>query len=537
MAKKTKTETQKLQKDAANFASDPTQFRTYRVKKLQELYSDDPSLKRRLNQTTSYRSTTYANAKAVREALDKALTNRQSVVETSKKLYATNPIYASVVDYISNMYMWRYKVLPHKNYTKSKAKAKKQLKEEDFGLMYSLMLEVVDGLSIETKFPAMLSLLYINGAVYFTTVCDEESVSIDTVLLPDQYCRKVGETQYGSSIIQFDFSYFQNLGANKDDLKEVLRSFPKEFQKGYNRYLADANERWQTLDPHFSSALLLNEMSIPTYFYLMGGILDYERYQDNELERNENLLKYLVVHTMPHYEDNLIFEVDEVQAIHQSLKKIVDTGEKARLITTYGDVHVDRISENDTSENQVLSKAFAAIFNNAGFNSGLFTGESVTALEMSLIRDKGRVWKHVQSLLNFYTIAINNWFEFKDYQADIDILPISPYTYNDDIMSYKENATLGVGKLDYFIASGIKQKNIQDQLNLEAFLKLDQIVPMQTSYTQTAEDRVGGGAGGDEDKSDNKDNKTGVEPSDNKNPTSENKNNSNEDELNEETSD
>jgi hypothetical protein len=273
-------------------------------------------------------------------------------------------------------------------------------------------------------------------------------------------------------------------------------------------------------------------MSIPTYFYLLGGILDYEKYQDNELERNDNLLKYLVVHTMPHYEDNLIFEVDEVEAIHQSLKRIVDTGEKARLITTYGDVHVDRISENDTSENQVLSKAFAAIFNNAGFNSGLFTGDSVTALEMSLIRDKGRVWKHVQSLLNFYTIAINNWFEFKDYQADIDILPISPYTYNDDIVKYKENATLGVGKLDYFIASGIKQKNIQDQLQLESFLKLNEITPMQTSYTQTADDRQEESKGEDTDK---KDNKTEVEPSDNKNPKSEKP--KTEDELNEKTSD
>ena len=275
-------------------------------------------------------------------------------------------------------------------------------------------------------------------------------------------------------------------------------------------------------------------MSIPTYFYLLGGILDYEKYQDNELERNDNLLKYLVVHTMPHYEDNLIFEVDEVEAIHKSLKRIVDTGEKARLITTYGDVHVDRISENDTSENQVLSKAFAAIFNNAGFNSGLFTGESVTSLEMSLIRDKGRVWKYVQTLLNFYTIAINNWFEFKDYQADIDILPISPYTYNDDIVKYKENATLGVGKLDYFIASGIKQKNIQDQLNLESFLKLDEIVPMQTSYTQTAEDRVNEGV--EDNKAGEKDNKTEVEPSDNKTnkPEQEQKT---EDELNEKTSD
>lgn len=533
MAKRTINETELNHKDAANFVSDQSNFRLNRVKKLQNLYSDEPSVKRRFDQSASYRGGKYTNAKTVRSALESAITNRDSVVETSKKLYAINPIYASVIDYISNMYMWRYKVLPHKVYSKSKAKNRKQPKEEDFNLIYQLMLEVVDGLSIETKFPAMLSLLYINGAVYFTTICDEESITIDTMLLPDKYCRKIGETQYGTNIIQFDFSYFQSLGVQGKELQELLKSFPKEMQSGYRRYLADANERWQTLDPHYSSALLLNEMSIPTYFYLLGGILDYEKYQDNELERNENLLKYLVVHTMPHYEDNLIFEVDEVEAIHKSLKQIVDTGDKARLITTYGDVHVDRISENDTSENQVLSKAFSAIFNNAGFNSGLFTGDSVTSIELSLIRDKGRVWKHIQSLLNFYTIAINNWFEFKDYQADIDILPISPYTYNDDIIKYKENATLGVGKLDYFIASGVKQKNIQDQLNLESFLKLDQIVPMQTSYTQTADDRK---EDGKNEKTDDKENKTKIEPLDNKNPESEQQSKT-EDELNEKTSD
>ena len=109
--------------------------------------------------------------------------------------------------------------------------------------MYNLMLEVADGLSIETKFPAMLSLLYINGAVYFTTACDEESVTIDTILLPDAYCRKIGETQYGTNIIQFDFSYFQNIGAQGDDLKELLKSFPKEFQRCYNKYLVDSNLR------------------------------------------------------------------------------------------------------------------------------------------------------------------------------------------------------------------------------------------------------------------------------------------------------
>ena len=137
----------------------------------------------------------------------------------------------------------------------------------------------------------------------------------------------------------------------------------------------------------------------------------------------------------------------------------------------------------------MLSKFFSAIFNNAGFNSEIFTGNSVESTATSLIRDKTKVWKHIQSLLNFYTIAINNWYQFGDLQANIEILPISIYTYNDDIKVYKDNATIGVGKLDYLIASGIKQKNIADQLYLESLLGLDKITPMQTSYTQTAEDR------------------------------------------------
>lgn len=58
---------------------------------------------------------------------------------------------------------------------------------------------------------------------------------------------------------------------------------------------------------------------------------------------------------------------------------------------------------------------------------------------------------------------------------------------------YKNNATLGVGKLDYIIASGTEQKNIQDVFNLESYLHLDEISPMQTSYTQAPEDRDTGG--------------------------------------------
>lgn len=81
---------------------------------------------------------------------------------------------------------------------------------------------------------------------------------------------------------------------------------------------------------------------------------------------------------------------------------------------------------------------------------------------------------------------------------------------------FKENATLGVGKLDYLIASGIKQRNIQDTFELESFLELEKITPMQTSYTQTAEDRGSDATGktNTDDQVDKEKTSNEIEPSD-----------------------
>lgn len=396
--------------NAASVASDPSlvQFRKNRVSAWKKVYSGEVSARSEYNKKVSFAGGTYSSAEEIRKALSQADSNVDKLIETSKKLYATNPIYASVIDYISNMFLWRYKVTPHKSYIKSKAKSKKPINEDDFGVIYNLMLEAAEGLSIPTKFPAVLSLLFTTGSVYLTTICDEDAIVIDTILLPNKYCRKIGETQYGTNIIQFDCNYFSQLNLSKDEMATYIESFPVEIIDAYKKYANNPNERWVTLDPRFSTGLLLNDMSIPTYIYLLGGIINYEKYQDNELKRSANALKYLISHTMPHYQDNLIFEVEEVDAIHKSLKKVIEKGDDVRLITSYGDVAVHRIAENDTAENQVLSKAFASLFNIGGLNNTIFTGDSVEAIKKSLIRDQEKSWKFVEQLISFYTIAINN---------------------------------------------------------------------------------------------------------------------------------
>lgn len=55
--------------------------------------------------------------------------------------------------------------------------------------------------------------------------------------------------------------------------------------------------------------------------------------------------------------------------------------------------------------------------------------------------------------------------------------------------SYRQNAEYGIGILDAIVASGIKQSEIQDTLELEEYLELNKrLKPLQSSHTTSSSD-------------------------------------------------
>lgn len=199
-------------------------FRVNRAKEFLNMYENETSRKNRQGETSVYSTTDVLKAAEVRKLLKQAITDKATLVDTSKQLYVTNPIYASVINYLATMFTWQYKVTPHRVYTKSKAKASKKIADKDFQMVYSQMLELADGLAIETKLPELLIRLFTTGATYFTSYLDEDSMTINILLLPEKYCRDIGQTQYGTYIIEFDFSYFTDLGYSEETLKAFLKT-------------------------------------------------------------------------------------------------------------------------------------------------------------------------------------------------------------------------------------------------------------------------------------------------------------------------
>ena len=485
----------KYENDAIDLQPDAGRFKLTKAK-IKEMYKDDKTIRHNVNRTASessgFGNLTQATLKNNYFALSSTLENQR---EYARQAYTFYPIFSNIIDYLSNMYCWRYTFVPHQIKDKT----------EDYDESYRLMSEVVDGMSIETTFPLALTELFTYGAAYLLTTKNTAAKTITTLKLPYKYCRPSAISQYGTIIYQFDFSYFDSLGLSKEELESIFEFYPKEMKQQYELYKKDArNFQWQMLNPKFAGAILLNDTGFPTKLYSLFGILQYQEYANNELERNGQLLDKIVSHKLPTWQDKLIVDIDEMSELHQSMAKVIAKNNHVRMLSTFGDINVHSIGEDQSKENKTMENAYNTIYDNDGLNHNLFNGNSVAAQDYALIRDKSLVWKYVEQLVSFYNVVINNSFNFKGYQCNLSMLPITHYDEAEMLLSYKDGATLGINKLEYAIASGIKQVNLRSKFELEDYLKLDQLKPLSTSYTQNDNSKKDSGENPKEDEEETK---------------------------------
>jgi hypothetical protein len=397
----------------------------------------------------------------------------------SNSLYQTNLIYQRIINYLKDIYYWRYVTTPRKIDLTIKDNKK------EFQATYARMLEIVDGLSIETTFSSILGNLLKNGEVFLYAQGDKTSKTVSTMLLPVRYCRSTLKTQYGTREIDFDFQFFDTLGLSETEMAEFISYFPKEFAEEYEIYKKDTTKRWVSLNPRFATCISLNDSGFPVFLSVFYDLIDYKTYKMNELDRNTNKLEKIVSQEIDL--DKTHLELDEVKALHDSMTEEINNNKGCTLVTTVGKLNVLPLQENQDKESGTLNQAYNSVFSNAGLNYNLFNGSIAESLDASLKRDLSYMWSFVEQLSNFYNLALNNIYKFGNYQLSLKMLPISAYNEKDKLEFYRSNAEYGVGKLDFIVASGIRQIDLESTLTLEESLSLDtRLTPLQSSHTQSS---------------------------------------------------
>lgn len=409
--------------------------------------------------------------------------NNTNCIKLSNSLYSTNRIYQNVLDYLSTMYFFRYVVVPRKVKHKD---IQNKLIVEDYRKIYDQMVEIVEGLKIESIFPKLLLNIFKNGQIYLYATGDKKSQTLSTIILPNEKCRSTIMTQHGTTQIEFNFRFFEEVTTDATKREMLFGIFPKEFKELYTLYKTDPlyKDGWVPLDPKRSTSIAINEQGFPTFLSVFYDIIDYKNYKLNEMDRNTNGLEKLVVQEIDMQKTEM--DMTEITELHESMSESISQN-GCFLVTTPGNIKVEQLQEERSQENKVLDNAYKTIYDNAGFNHELFSGGSAESLTSSLKRDLAFVWQYVEQLTNFYNLVINNIFNFHDYQASIRILPISPYNEKEKMEIYHQNATIGIGILDSVVATGIKQVDLESTIELEQFLDLrNRLTPLQSSHTQSS---------------------------------------------------
>lgn len=455
-----------------------------RRKKIQRIYSDDRALKR-LSQGFGGRGLggSYQEDNLIRiiNSVGLESVRREEIVDLSNFAYATQPVFADIIDYYANMFMWRYYYFP--------VEVRNTANKSNYGEIYDLMTSVVDGLNIEIIFPATITKLLTEGVVYLYTTRNTPSKTISTLLLNSAYCTPIVMSQYGTGLFSFNLEYFDDLGFRGEELQEIFELFPDEIVDGYLAWKNKTGEQEIILDGRFSTYISLNDFEFPTLINSLKGILDYDKYRANEVERSGAQLDTIVSHRIPAHENRLLFELEEIQTLHSSMSQIIGKNKRTKLITTFGDLDIHPIQEQSRVSNETLEKAHKAIYSSAGLNTELFNADNRDSLIVSLQKDQSIIWEYVQKLVNFYNLTMNNLYNFKGYQIELTMLPITHYNLRDMMELHRRNAEYGIGRLEAVVASGTKQKHIVHKGALEDFLKLDEILkPLESAHTRSGKD-------------------------------------------------
>lgn len=407
--------------------------------------------------------------------------DKREVVDLANFAYATDPNYANILDYLANMFLWRYYYFP--------VQARESASRSDYAAIYNLMTEVIDGLAIEVTFPAILSRLLKEGAIYLYATKNASSKTISTVMLNPTYCRPIMLSQYGTGIFQFDLKYFDDLGLSVEETAEILEFFPAEITQKYLEFKKGLGPQKVILDGRYSTYITLNDFGFANRLPVLKALFDYDTYRKNEVERNSTQLDRIITHRIPSYENRLLFELPEVRALHKSMSRSLGGSSRSKFLTTFGEVGIHPIIKENYDSSDILKKALQGIYRTAGVNADMFTGDSQDAIDFSLTKDQATIWRYVQQLVNFYNLTINNLFNFKGYQAELTILPITHYNLSKMMELHRRNGEYGIGRLEALVASGTKQKHIGPKSELEEFLKLDEILkPLQSSHTRSAKE-------------------------------------------------
>lgn len=408
--------------------------------------------------------------------------------EASIYLYAVSTQYRRVVNYFADMCPLDYVVYPFKL-------DKSRVNTKAFASSYKKVCDYLEIFNLKHEMRKILVTAWredlFAGYIYQT----KDSLYIRR--LPPDYV-KITDVVDGCYIVSFDFTYFDQWSPVNDKLDSELTSWGDEFKEKYALYCTDKIKyRWQVLDDEKQFNIKISEDVPYPLIPLLGclpGIYDIEDYKD--LQKGAAVLrnyKALGLKIPTTEKGDFLIDKSIADQYYNQLANI--TPPNIGVFETPMDVVQFDFERSNAEDPDRTYEAIRNFYNDVGISALLFGSDKQTAasLNISIIADESlcfavnrQIERNVNRLLKTVVKGVNKF--------QIAILDVSEFHKQQVHDMYLKDAQYGEPtKMATAATIGVSQPKFGSLMFMEnEFLNLhEEMIPLQSSYTQSADDEGG----------------------------------------------
>ena len=443
---------------------------------------------------SKYRSSRYLYARAKREyfdteAIEKIINNGnlEESIALSRYFFSYNGLYRRIIIYFSTMLLYDTVVIP--NFVKQKIDKTRFLKN------YYKTLDFIEKINLPQELTRIFTTMLVKGA-YYGLIYESPTGSIIFGDLPQKYCRTRFRSNNGNQILEFNVSYFDTY---RDELERelVFDNFPKPIKDYYNRWRKGGENApttpWYLCQEHEGVAFIgslddsASSFALPFFLATIPAISRLRDYEKADLDSVQNELSKLVINQIPLDKENeLAFELPEIEAVHRGIVEMLSDNPHIDVITTFCDTDVASLGSTVDNVRNDLGTITHLVYNEAGVSKQLFDNDSAISIQYSVQNDLSLVLALLRPVQRWLTYITNYKFgKNNEYFYKINLLPISHYNRKEMSDLFLKGAQYGYSKFYAGAALGIKQADLIALTMVEnEFLDLDaRMIPLQSSHT------------------------------------------------------
>lgn len=420
------------------------------------------------------------------EAIEKMISSGDinEIIALSRYFFNYNGLYRRIIIYFSTMLLYDTVSVP--KFLKQDIEPKRFLKN------YYKVLSFVDKMNLPQELTRIFTIMLVDGA-YYGLVYETPDGSVILGDLPRSYCRTRFRSNSGNQILEFNVQYFEEFKEDRERAL-VLNNFPKQIIEYYKKWKSgEIVNPWYLCSEEEGIAFVCSldgnasSFTLPFFVQTIPAISRLKDYEKADLDSVQNELSKLVINKIPLDKENeLAFELPEIEAVHRGIVDMLSDNPHIDVITTFCDTEVASLGSTVDNVRNDLSTITHLVYNEAGVSKQLFDNDSAISIQYSVQNDLSLVLALLKPIQHWITYIVNQKFgRNEEFFYEINILPISHYNREEMSSLYLKGAQYGYSKFYAGAALGIKQTDLisltkveNDMLDLDA-----RMVPLQSSHT------------------------------------------------------